>query len=172
MTAVRATFSAGTVQLHRGPLGPRSTDRKGGPKYLASGFLRCGADLVAGGTCGRPMSGRSTTRSRKSPYNYVCNGAAGRGCGRCAISGPLVDDAIERLLFTEGGQGGVRLPDPMRLRWLYGEMAFDEKRRVVASVFDCLVIKPGRKGNHVWDYARVVPVWKWADRLRTPVVVA
>ncbi|MGW0393279.1 recombinase family protein [Streptomyces sp. NPDC003042] len=165
-TEVCATFSAGSLYMHRGPLSPRLTDRKAGPKYLASGFLRCGGEFQGGGECGRPMGGSKSARSHKSPYNYICNGAAGRGCGRCAISGPLVEEAIERLLFPADGQGKIRLPAPIRLRWLSGGMGFDEKRKVIASVFTHLVIQPGRKGCSTWDHSRVVPVWKWADRIR------
>ncbi|MCX4691339.1 recombinase family protein [Streptomyces sp. NBC_01408] len=161
-TAVCARFSAGSLYMYRGALSPRLTDRKAGPKYLASGFLRCGAELAGGAECHQLMGGGKTA-SRKSPYNYIC--VSGRGCGRCAISGPLVEDAIERLLFPIDGQGRVRLPEPMRLRWQSGEMGFEEKRRVISSVFTHLVIKSGRKGCGTWDYSRVVPVWKWADRI-------
>ncbi|MFJ8208362.1 recombinase family protein [Streptomyces sp. NPDC096033] len=160
--AVCATFSAGSLYMHRGPLSPRLTGRKAGPKYLATGFLRCGAEAEGGGVCGQLMGGGKTA-SRKSPYNYICT--AGRGCGRCAISGPLVEEAIERLLFPADGEGKVRLPESMRERWQSGEMGFDEKRRVIGSVFAHLVITPGQKGCTTWDYSRVVPVWKWADRL-------
>ncbi|MCX4627913.1 recombinase family protein [Streptomyces sp. NBC_01443] len=169
---VCATFSAGSLYMHRGPLSPRLTGRKAGPKYLASGFLRCGAELSGGDPCGQPMGGTKTAHSRRSPYNYFCNGAAGRGCGRCAISGPLVEDAIERLLFPGDGRGRVRLPEPMRLRWQSGEMGFEEKRKVIASVFTGLEIRPGRKGHPTWDYSRVVPVWKWADRVPAPDAAA
>ncbi|WP_330298266.1 recombinase family protein [Streptomyces sp. NBC_00503] len=151
-----STFSAGSLYMHRGPLSPRLTDRKSSPKYLLTGFLRCGV-------CDQPMGGSKSSRSRKSPYNYVC--AAGRGCGRCAISGPLVEEAVERLLSPVDGQGRVRLPEPMRLRWQSGEMGFEEKRKVIASVFTHLVIASGRKGCGAWDHSRVVPVWKWADRI-------
>ncbi|MFD6226877.1 hypothetical protein ACFWFZ_08340 [Streptomyces sp. NPDC060232] len=106
--------------------------------------------------------GGAKAASRSSPYNYVC--ASGRGCGRCAISGPLVEDAIERLLFPADGQGLVRLPQSMRLRWQSGEMGFEEKRKVIASVFTHFVIRPGHKGSGTWDHSRVIPVWKWADR--------
>ncbi|MFE2284213.1 recombinase family protein [Streptomyces sp. NPDC059443] len=153
---VCSTFSAGSLYMHRGPLSPRLTDRKAGPKYLVSGFLRCGE-------CDQLMGGSKSARSRKSPYNYIC--VSGRGCGRCAISGPLVEEAVERLLFPGDGEGRVRLPEPMRLRWQSGEMGCEEKRKVIASVFVHLVIAPGRKGCQTWDYSRVVPVWKWADRL-------
>ncbi|WP_411105708.1 recombinase family protein [Streptomyces sp. cmx-4-9] len=165
-SAVCATFSAGSLYMHRGPLSPRLTERRSGPKYLAAGFLRCGAETAAGGECAQPMSGSRTTRSRKSPFNYVC--AGGRGCGRCAISGPLVDDAIERLLFPEGETGPIRMPESIRRRWKSGEMGFEDKRRVIASVFTSVVIRRGRKGHADWDYARVVPQWKWADRVQLP----
>ncbi|MDK9497408.1 recombinase family protein [Streptomyces katrae] len=162
--AVCATFSAGSLYMHRGPLSPRLTDGTVGPKYLASGFLRCGAPLSEGSECGQLMGGSKNARSRRSPYSYIC--IAGRGCGRCAISGPLVDDAIERLLMPGDESGLVRLPKPMRMRWQSGEMGLEEKRRVVASVFVHLSIRPGRKGCQTWDYTRVVPVWKWADRIK------
>ncbi|AZM90804.1 recombinase family protein [Streptomyces sp. W1SF4] len=167
--AVCATFSAGSLYMHRGPLSPRLTGRKAGPKYVASGFVRCGAELAEGGVCGQLMGG-GKSGSRKSPYNYVC--ASGRGCGRCAISGPLVEEAIERLLFPGEGPGRVRLPEPIRQRWQSGEMAFEEKRRVISSVFDHFVIKPGRKGSTSWDHSRVVPVWKWADRIKAAELAA
>ncbi|MET8292886.1 recombinase family protein [Streptomyces sp. NPDC005180] len=159
--AVCATFSAGSLYMHRGPLSPRLTGRKAGPKYVASGFLRCGAETEGGGRCDQLMGGGKTA-SRKSPYNYVCT--AGRGCGRCAISGPLVEEAIERLLFPADGKAKVRLPESMRARWRSGDMGFEEKRRVIGSVFAHLVITPGKKGCVTWDHSRVVPVWKWADR--------
>ncbi|MFD3680413.1 recombinase family protein [Streptomyces sp. NPDC058613] len=163
--AACATFSAGNLYMHRGPLSPRLTGRTTGPKYLASGFLRCGGELEAGVSCRRSLGGSRSSRSSRSPYNYICNGAAGRGCGRCAISGPLVEEAIERLLFPADGQGKVSLPESIRLRWQSGEMGFDEKRKVIASVFSCLEIRPGKKGRAAWDHSRVVPVWKWADRV-------
>ncbi|MEU9378552.1 hypothetical protein AB0D94_33030 [Streptomyces sp. NPDC048255] len=84
---------------------------------------------------------------------------------RDPYSGPLVEEAIETLLFPVDGRGKVRLPEPIRLRWQSGEMGFDEKRRVIASVFTCLEIRPGKKGRATWDHSRVVPVWKWADRI-------
>ncbi|MEU8433447.1 recombinase family protein [Streptomyces sp. NPDC029216] len=164
-TAVCATFAAGSLHMHRGPLSPRLTDRKAGPKYLASGFLRCGAEAEGGGVCGQLLGG-SKAASRRSPYNYTC--AAGRGCGRCAISGPLVEEAIERLLFPRGGEGKIRLPEPMRVRWRSGGMGFEEKRKVIASVFTHLTITPGKKGCGTWDHSRVVPAWKWVDRLAVP----
>ncbi|MFD7032862.1 recombinase family protein [Streptomyces sp. NPDC059917] len=162
-TAVCATFSAGSLYKHRGPLAPRLTGRRAGPSYLASGFLRCGAEVAGGGTCDQPMGGGKSTRSLRSPYNYRCDGAAGRGCGKCAISGPLVEEAIARLLFPEDAPGAGRLPDSIRSRWCAGEMGFDEKRRVIASVFERLVIRPGKKGSPIWDHSRVVPVWRRAD---------
>lgn len=161
--SVCATFSAGSLYMHRGPLSPRLTGCASGPKYLAGGFLRCGAEASDGGVCDQPMGGSRNARSRKSPYSYVC--AAGRGCGRCAISGPLVEDAIERLLLPEDGTGKVRLPESMRVRWQAGEMDLDEKRKVIAFVFTHFVVTPGKKGSPAWDRSRVVPVWKWADRL-------
>ncbi|MET7544358.1 MULTISPECIES: recombinase family protein [unclassified Streptomyces] len=163
--ALCATFAAGSLYMHRGSGAPRRTGEKAGPRYLASGFLRCGGETNPGQVCGRKMGGSKSGRSRRSPYNYICNGAAGRGCGRCAISGPLVDDAIERFLFPEGGRGPVRLPQSIRERWKSGAMDFDERRKVIASVFEYLVIRPGVKGNRTWDYSRVSPVWKWADRV-------
>ncbi|WP_406272674.1 recombinase family protein [Streptomyces sp. NBC_00191] len=159
------TFSAGSLFMHRGSGAPRLTGRKAGPRYLASGFLRCGADTEAGDLCNFKMGGSRSSQSKKSPHVYACCGSAGRGCGRCAISGPLVDDAIERLLFPEAGNGRVRLPASIRQRWMSGEMGFEEKRKVIASVFTCFVIRPGVKGNRPWDYSRVTPVWKWADRV-------
>ncbi|WP_051735248.1 MULTISPECIES: recombinase family protein [Streptomyces] len=163
-TEVCATFSAGSLYMHRGPLSPRLTGRTAAPKYLATGFVRCGGRFAGGDDCGQLMGGAKSSRSRTSPYNYVCVG--GRGCGRCAISGPLVEAAIERLLFPEEGQGRIRLPEPIRARWQSGEMGLEEKRKVIASIFSHLLIKPGRKGCATWDYSRVVPVWKWADRIK------
>lgn len=59
----------------------------------------------------------------------------------------------------------MRLPESIRERWKSGDMDFDERRKVIASVFEHLVIRPGVKGNRTWDYSRVSPVWKWADRV-------
>ncbi|MGW7361902.1 recombinase family protein [Streptomyces sp. NPDC054841] len=169
--AVCATFAAGSLYMHRGSGAPRLTGEKAGPRCPASGFLHCGAEIEPGVVCDRKMGASKSSRSRRSPYNYICNGSAGRGCGRCAISGPLVEEAIERLLFSDG-QRLVRLPDSIRDRWMSGAMEFDERRRVVASVFRCFVVRPGVKGNHGWDYSRVAPVWKWADRSAVPAPAA
>lgn len=46
-----------------------------------------------------------------------------------------------------------------------GAMDLGERRKVIASVFECFVIRPGVKGNRAWDYSRAAPVWKWADRV-------
>ncbi|WP_327661819.1 MULTISPECIES: recombinase family protein [unclassified Streptomyces] len=161
--AVCATFSDGSLFMHRGSGTPRLTDVRTGPRYLASGFLRCGGEFPDGATCGTRMGGGKSSGSKRSPYRYTCTGD--RGCGRCSISGPLVDDAIERLLFPETRDGRVRLPESLCRRWLTGELGLDEKRKVVASVFDHLVVAPGEKGNHTWDYSRLSPVWRWAGRV-------
>ncbi|WP_158754472.1 hypothetical protein [Streptomyces sp. NRRL F-2580] len=81
-----------------------------------------------------------------------------------------MEAAVERLLFPGEGQGLVRLPEPMRLRWQRGEMGCEEKRKVIASVFAHLTIRPGKKGRQGWDYSRVTPVWKWADRIKAEPV--
>ncbi|MGW7052578.1 recombinase family protein [Streptomyces sp. NPDC054887] len=161
--AVCTTFEAGSLYAHRGSGAPRLTKEKARPLYLASGFLRCGAVLASGEPCNQKLGGGRGS-SRKSPYRYACT-----HCGRCAISGPLVDHAIETLLFPVGGEGRVRLPEPLRRRWSSGEMGFEERRKVIASVFRCLVVQPGVKGRHAWDYLRITPVWKWADRVAVPV---
>lgn len=163
--AVCTTFAAGSLYMHRGSGAPRLTGSKAGPRYLASAFLRCGGEFGTGGICNHKMGGCRRSNSKKSPYVYMCSGGGTRGCGRCAISGPLVDDAIEKLLFPENREGPVRLPESIRERWMSGAMDFDERRKVIASVFKYFVVRPGVKGNRTWDYSRVTPVWKWADRM-------
>jgi hypothetical protein len=107
----------------------------------------------------RSKLGAQKGRSKRSKYVYACH-----RCGRCSISGPLADEALERLLFPET-PGRVTLPESMRRRWQSGEMEFEEKRKIIASVFTHLVVRPGEKGNQSWDYSRVEPVWRWADRV-------
>ncbi|OAH13846.1 recombinase family protein [Streptomyces jeddahensis] len=156
--AVCATFSPGSLYMHRGSGAPRLTNRTLAPQHLGSGFLRCGAERSDGTVCQSKL-GAQSGRSKKSPYVYSC----GR-CGRCAISGPLAGAAIERLLFPET-QGRVRLPDSMRNRWQSGHMELEEKRKIIVSLFTCFTVRPGAKGNHTWDYSRLEPVWRWADRV-------
>ncbi|RVU19620.1 recombinase family protein [Streptomyces antnestii] len=124
---VCATFEAGSLFMHRGSGAPRLAGTKSARAYLASGFLRCGGEFAECGACGRKLSGGRNTNSRRSPYGYVCT--QGRGCGRCAISGPLADDAIARLLFPERRDGPVQLPASVRERWTSGEMELDERRK-------------------------------------------
>ncbi|MFG2380078.1 hypothetical protein [Streptomyces avermitilis] len=76
---------------------------------------------------------------------------------RCSISGPLADEALERLLFPQA-QGQVWLPESMRQRWRSGEMGLEEKRKIIASVFTCCIVRRGVKGEHSWDHSRVEPV--------------
>ncbi|WP_406172997.1 recombinase family protein [Streptomyces sp. NBC_00996] len=157
--AVCATFSPGSLYLHRGSGAPGLTGRKrAAPSHLASGFLRCGAERRDGTPCHGALCAQAG-RSKRSPYVYSC-----RSCGRCSISGPLADDALEQLLFTETHEC-VRLPEPVRRRWRSGEMGLEEKRKITASVITCCNVRPGVKGDHSWDYSRVQPVWRWADRV-------
>ncbi|MBA4861203.1 recombinase family protein [Streptomyces sp. PSKA54] len=156
--AVCATFSPGSLYLHRGSGAPRLTNKTSAPRHLGSGFLRCGAERPDGTVCRSKLRAQKG-RSKKSPHVYGC----GR-CGRCAISGPLADGAIESLLFPKT-EGRVRLPGSMHMRWQSGLMKFEEKRKIIASVFTCFIVRPGAKGNPTWDYSRVEPVWRWADRV-------
>ncbi|MEV2234866.1 recombinase family protein [Streptomyces phaeochromogenes] len=155
--AVCETFSPGSLYLHRGSGAPRLTGRRTDP-CLASGFLRCGAARPDGGVCRGALCAQKG-RSKKSPYVYSC-----RSCGRCSISGPLAHEALEQLLFP-GSQGRVKLPESMRRRWQSGEMGLEEKRKTIGSVFTCCIVRPGVKGDRSWDYSRVEPVWRWADRV-------
>lgn len=44
-----------------------------------------------------PGNGRFREQQEpESTCNHICSGATGRGYGRCAIGGPLADDAIGR----------------------------------------------------------------------------
>ncbi|GAA3813694.1 recombinase family protein [Streptomyces phyllanthi] len=156
--AVCATFSPGSLYLHRGSGAPRLTgNKKTAPRHLATGFLRCGAERPDGSACRGALCAQKG-RSRQSPYVYTC-----RSCGRCSISGPLADEALERLLFSET-QGRARLSGAMRQRWQSGEMGLEEKREIIASAFICCIVRPGLKGTCSWDHARVEPMWRCADR--------
>lgn len=151
--AVCATFSPGSLYLHRGSGAPRLTGGKAAPRHLATGLLRCGAQRSDGTLCRDAMCAQSG-RSRRSPYVYAC-----RSCRRCSISGPLVDTALEQLIFSEA-DGNAGLPETARQRWQSGEMALDEKRKVIASVITHCLVRPGVKGAHAWDYSRVEPLWR------------
>ena len=164
--AVCATFSPGSLYLHRGSGAPRLTEnRRPEPRHLASGFLRCGARHPDGTVCRGALCAQEG-RSKRSPYVYSC-----RSCRRCSISGPLADEALERLLFPQA-QGQVRLPESMRQRWRSGEMGLEEKRKIIASVFTCCIVRRGVKGEHSWDHSRVEPVWRWADRVAPSGAIA
>lgn len=60
----------------------------GGRKYLLSGLARC--------ECGRPLRGNANTRW--NTFTYSCTTGDG-GCGRVAITGPRLDEAIEKLVL-------------------------------------------------------------------------
>ncbi|WP_210577043.1 recombinase family protein [Streptomyces sp. GESEQ-4] len=155
--AVCATFSPGSLYMHRGSGAPRLHGKRAAPRYLASGILRCGARRHDGTVCHGPLCGQKV-KSRRSPYFYTC-----RDCGRCSISGPLTDEALERLLFPEAPAHAL-LPDATRLRWMSGEIDLAEKREIIKSVLVCCVVRPGGKGNRPWDPSRVQPVWR-CDRV-------
>ncbi|MFJ4242058.1 recombinase family protein [Streptomyces iakyrus] len=155
--AACATFSPGNLYMHRGSAAPRRTTRTTAPSRLASGFLRCGAQLTNGDFCGGALCAQKG-RSRRSPYAYAC-----RSCRRCSISGPLADEALERLLFHEAPPH-VLPSETTRRRWQDG-MADAEKRRTIASVVTHCVVRPGVKGSHTWDHSRVEPVWREASPL-------
>ncbi|WP_246204725.1 recombinase family protein [Streptomyces tailanensis] len=152
--AVCATFSPGSLYLHRGSGAPRLTDqRKAAPRHLATGLLRCGAESSDGTVCRGALCAQKA-RSKTSPYVYTC-----RDCGRCSISGPLVDEVLERLMFSEAPAHAL-LPDATRLRWMSGEIDLEEKRRSIKSALAYCVVRPGVKGNRSWDPSRVRPVWR------------
>lgn len=156
--AVCATFSPGSLYLHRGSGTPRLTGRRIARRHLASGFLRCGAELPDGTACGGPLCAQKG-RSKRSPYVYSC-----RSCRRCSISGPLADEILERQLFS-GVSGEVRLSEAVRHRWQSGELGLEEKREIIASAFTRCLVRPGVKGDQSWDYSRIEPVWRCADRV-------
>ncbi|GHB82973.1 integrase [Streptomyces spinoverrucosus] len=158
--SVCATFSPGSLYMHRGSGTPRLTgQRAAAPSRIAGGLLRCGAARHDGTVCRGALSAQKG-RSRRSPYVYSC-----RSCGRCSISGPLADQALERIVFSEA-PAHLRLPDSVRKRWHSGEMEVEEKRRILAFVLTACLVRPGVKGNPVWDPSRVQPVWQCADRAR------
>lgn len=82
-----------------------------------------------------------------------------RDCGRCSISGPLADQGLERLVFSEA-PGHARPSESVHHRWRAGELQLEEKRKIITSVITCCVVRPGAKGNPAWDYSRVEPVWR------------
>ncbi|WP_308314062.1 recombinase family protein [Streptomyces sp. GbtcB7] len=103
--AVCATFSPGSLYLHRGSGTPRLTGRGTAPRHLASGFLRCGAELPDGTTCGGALCAQKG-RSKRSPYVYSC-----RVAGHAASAGrwptrPLNDSFSPR----REGRHGCRRP--------------------------------------------------------------
>jgi DNA invertase Pin-like site-specific DNA recombinase len=151
--AVCATFSPGSLYLHRGSGTPRLGGSRPAPRHLATGFLRCGAQRSDGAVCRGALCAQKG-RSKRSPYVYSC-----RSCGRCGISGPLADEALEQLLFTET-QGHMKLSETTRQRWQSGEMGLEEKRKAVAAVLTHCVVRPGKKGNPSWDHSRVEPAWR------------
>ncbi|MFF9621764.1 recombinase family protein [Streptomyces griseosporeus] len=150
--AVCGTFSPGSLYLHRGSGAPRRTGERRTPaRHLASGFLRCGARRSDDARCHGAMCAQKG-RSRRSPYVYTC-----RSCGRCSISGPLADEALERLLLA-GPPAGPALTEEARRCWESGVLA--ERRRIIESVLlHCLVL-PGVKGRPTWNFSRVTAVWR------------
>ncbi|MEW2394515.1 recombinase family protein [Streptomyces sp. NPDC046862] len=154
--AVCATFSPGSLYLHRGTGAPRlAGKKKTAPRHLATGFLRCGAERRDGGACRGALCAQKG-RSKQSPYVYTC-----RSCGRCSISGPLADEALERLLFSEP-QSGMMSSEAERQHWRSGGMRLEEKHRIIASALVCCIVRPGVKGAHSWDHSRVEPMWRCA----------
>ncbi|WP_177244678.1 recombinase family protein [Streptomyces sp. yr375] len=151
--AVCATFSAGSLYMRRGSGAPRLTGQRVAPRFLASGILRCGVPRHDGTVCHGPLCAQKG-RSRKSPHVYSC-----RDCGRCSISGPLADEVLERLVFSEA-PGRVRPSDEVLHRWRAGELRLEEKRKTITSVIACCVVRAGVKGKPTWDHSRVVPVWR------------
>lgn len=152
--AVCATFSAGSLFMHRGSGAPRRTGTpRPAPRHLGTSFLRCGAQSPDGTVCRGAMCAQKG-RSKQSPYVYSC-----RSCGRCSISGPLADTAIESLLFDEGRSRG-RLSEETRRRWQTGDMSLEEKRKILASVIAHCLVHPGVKAEHSWDFSRLEPVWR------------
>ncbi|MEU0604148.1 recombinase family protein [Streptomyces griseorubiginosus] len=152
--AVCATFSPGSLYMHRGSGAPRRTgSARPAPRHLGTGFLRCGAQGADGRVCRGAMCAQKG-RSKRSPYVYSCG-----DCGRCSISGPLVDAALEQMLFG-GRRQGALLSESSRHRWRSDEMPLEEKRGIVASALCHCVIHPGVKGEHAWDFSRVRPVWR------------
>jgi hypothetical protein len=139
--------------MHRGSGAPRLNGKRAAPRYLASGILRCGAKRHDGTVCHGPLCGQKV-KSRKSPYFYTC-----RDCGRCSISGPLADQVLERLVFSEA-PGHARPSESVHHRWRAGELQLEEKRKIITSVITRCVVRPGAKGNPTWDYSRVEPVWR------------
>ncbi|MEU9974708.1 recombinase family protein [Streptomyces sp. NPDC051014] len=158
--AVCATFSAGSLYLHRGTGAPRLTENgKGTPRArtLGSGFLRCGAVRSDGSQCGGAMCTQNG-RSKRSPYVYTC-----RSCARCSISGPLADEALERILSSDSSWQ-MSPPGPAAAPGAAGEWGLEAKREVIGSLLSHCVVRPGEKGNSSWDHSRVQPVWRCAVR--------
>lgn len=153
--AVCRTFSPGSTYLHRGSGAPRLTNRTAGPRYLASGLIRCRNRIEDGKECGAKMGGRRQPKSRRSPHVYFCS-----GCGGCTISGPLVDDVIRSALLTDEYGRPLRLPDPVAHRWVSGRMGLMERREVIARFLSEIKIRPGVKGCGRWDRTRVVLTWR------------
>ena len=151
--AVCATFSAGNLYMHRGTGAPRRTEGKAAPRQLGSGILRCGAKRDDGTVCHGALCVQKG-RSRKSPYVYSC-----RDCRRCSISGPLADEALERLLFSEAA-GPAQPSAAVRYRWHAGEAGLEEKRKIIAAALTGCVVQPGVKGRQAWDHSRVRPSWR------------
>ncbi|WP_328223934.1 recombinase family protein [Streptomyces sp. NBC_00310] len=150
--AVCATFSPGSLYLHRGSGAPRVAGSRTAPRHLGSGFLRCGAQRPDGPVCRGPLCAQKG-KSKKSPYVYSC-----RCCGRCSISGPLADKIIERSILTEAYGRGV--PEAACRRWESGQMGVEEKRELIGSAITHFMVRPGVKGDHSWDYSRLEPVWR------------
>jgi hypothetical protein len=151
--AVCATFGEGSLYLHRGSGAPRLTEKKVAPRHLAGGILRCGAQRGDDSLCNGALCAQKG-RSKKSPYVYSC-----RDCRHCSISGPLADEALEALVLS-ADPGRARLSESVRGRWLADDLPLDEKRKIVASVLTCCLVRPGVKGQHAWDHSRVTPVWR------------
>ncbi|MFC1407122.1 MULTISPECIES: recombinase family protein [Streptacidiphilus] len=116
--AVCATFSDGSTWLARGSGTPRITGVKKEVKYLGSVLLRC-VNLVeeedeSGNirtrVCNHSITG-AATKSKLSPYNYTC-----QGCRRNAMSGPVIDRQLQKLLFAKLARAQVTY-EPRAFTW-------------------------------------------------------
>ncbi|MDI5963947.1 hypothetical protein [Streptantibioticus silvisoli] len=113
-SALCATFGDGSTYLARGSCTPRITGIPKTIKYLSSSLLRCQyrfPDEAADGTqvtrvCNTPMGG-SKTSSKRSPYVYTRT-----TCSRNSISGPMVDEQVQRLLMAKLKQAQATFISP------------------------------------------------------------
>jgi DNA invertase Pin-like site-specific DNA recombinase len=138
--AVCATFSAGSTYMARGTGAPRITGVPKTVKYLASALLKCMVKVERDGEiriCNGSLNG-SPAKSNKSPYVYRCG-----ACDRNAISGPLVDRTIQRLLLAKLSQAQISYRPPevvwpleSTLKSVADRLAGLEKRWMAGEVGD------------------------------------